>query len=132
MLTSSADNIFILVSMCASITTRAPTFRSAFFAALSFTRYFVVFSNMITTGLLFLSVIVKVSAVTAVTVPMIGSPWAYSSPTNKTTASKQRTNRFNIDVFSFLEYGRAFAAALLMMVFMTIYCRRTIVTLQEL
>src|SRR4029079_2375193 len=71
--TSSAEYIFIFVSMWASMTTRAPVFRSVFLAGLSFSKNFVFFSNMITTGLLFLSVIVNVSLVTAVTVPMIGS-----------------------------------------------------------
>src|SRR6202166_1280659 len=78
------------------MTTRTPTFKSAFLAGLSLTTYFVALSIMMVTDLLSLSLIVKVSAVTAVTVPTMGSPWASKSPAHKTTASKQRTIRFNI------------------------------------
>src|SRR5437867_9076016 len=74
MLISSAEYIFILASISASMTTREPTLRSVFLAGLSFIIYFVVFSSMMVTGLLSLSFMVKVSAVTAVTVPTIGSP----------------------------------------------------------
>src|SRR5262245_51076168 len=88
--------------MWASMTTRTPVFRSAFWAGLSFIRYLVVFSSMIMTTLLFLSLIVKLSLVTAVTVPIIGSPCAYRSPTNKTIATTQRTNRFSIVFLLFL------------------------------
>src|SRR5207249_9646269 len=108
MFTSSAEYIFIFGSMCASMTTLAPTFRSAFLAGLSLIRYFVPFSNMITTGLLSLSFIVNVSFETAVTVPIIGSPCASNNPVNKAIMTKQTANRFNIVVFS------------LMMVFVTI------------
>src|SRR5438477_11395506 len=99
--TSSAESIFILVSMWASMTTRTPGFRSVFLAALSFIKYFVFFSSMIVTGLLSLPVMVNVSLVTAVTVPRTGSPCASNRPAHNTIAAKQITNRFNIEWVSF-------------------------------
>src|SRR5438093_347402 len=65
MLISSAEYIFILASISASMTTREPTLRSVFLAGLSLTMYFVFLSSMMTTDLLSLSFTVKVSAVTA-------------------------------------------------------------------
>src|SRR4051812_9962414 len=103
MLISSALYIFIFVSMCASMTTRAPTFKSVFFPGLLSRRYFVVFSSIMTTGLLSLSLMVTVSAATAVTVPMMGSPCAIASPVRSTKAVRLIKILFNMVVFSFNE-----------------------------
>src|SRR5262245_54666846 len=113
MTTSSAEYIFIFVSICASIMTRRPTFRSDFVTGLSALMYFVAFSNMMTTGLLVVSLIVNVSLPMAVTVPIMGSPCEYSSPTKATTTTKQKAADFSI-CFS------------LMMMFLAIFYRQVL------
>ena len=65
-------------------------------AGLSLMKYCVAFSSMISTGLLFLSLISSLSPFNAVTVPIMGSPWACESAAHKTRVNRQKATRFNI------------------------------------